>query len=121
MNTNANKFELEDALIAVNKLFEDNIIFKRIEQKSKNRIQFTLRTKKSREKGSRISYSGRHIPMACWHSHGFFFDALFTINENIWVSSRGKKITKDEGNWIDVQVGSTMKPVMFSKLCECDR
>lgn len=119
MITNANRNELEEALIAVNEMFEDNVIFKEIKQLSKNRIQFTLRTKKSRENGSRISYSGRHHPSLCWHGHGFFFDALFTINENIFVSSRGKKITKDAGNWEDANIGSMMIPLMHSDACEC--
>jgi len=119
MQTNATKNELEEALIAVNEMFEDNVIFKEIKQISKNRIQFTLRTKKSREKGSRITHSGRHHPSACFHAHGFFFDALFTINENIFIKSGRKKITKDSGNWEDRNIGSIMIPYMHSDACNC--
>ena len=126
MKTNSTLGELMKALDIVNAKYH-NITFNRHpENISKNRIRFTLRVIRSRGMGGRLSFSTtskgnrRHIPSACWHVHGDFFDALFEINPNIWIKCHEKKISKDGGNWEDRDIGSMMNPLMYSEACDCD-
>ena len=87
MITNATIDELEAALRKVNEKYEDNITFKTIGWKSKNRRTFTLTVVDSRGKGGRRGRQGQRVKAACWHVHGDFFDALFEINEDAFVNS----------------------------------
>lgn len=122
MISNATKEELQQSLELVNRIYEGNIIFKNISPVGR-RLRFTLTVKDSHKKGGRLSQSqfhpGRHICAACWHVHGNFFDALFSIRENIYIYSQGRKITAMAGNWHDKNIGSMMYPVNFSEACEC--
>ena len=114
--------DLEKALFIVNRKYENNIEFKRLESSKK---LFTLKCKDSKKKGHRL-----HINMfngktkkgisACWHVHGDFFDALFRIKPNAYVISYSKKITKKNGNWEDRNIGSMFYPVYYSESCECE-
>lgn len=113
MLTNATFSQLNEALRHLNKRYSGNISFNNLTQETKNRVRFTLKAK-SGEPGSRLSTSGRRLPKASWHAHGYFFDALFALDPNIWVKSRGHKITKDAGNWEDFNVGSIMFPSPMS-------
>lgn len=119
MITTASIRTLENALKVVNTQYGKNIIFREIKQISKNRVQFTLRTVKSRAPGSRISYSGRHIPAACWHVHGHFFEAVFAIDTSARIKSGNRWITREAGNWEDRNIGSIMRPMYHSEACEC--
>lgn len=119
MKTNASQSELNQALTQVNQLFDDNIKFKRLDQQG-SRVNFTLTVEDSRQPGSRRSGSGRRIAAACWHVHGEFFDLLFAINPNAWISTQGRKITAESGNWQDWNIGSIMNPLYYSQACECD-
>jgi hypothetical protein len=119
---NVQKQELINALIEVNKLFDDNItFFGELEPKNKlnTRWSFRLKVKDSKGKGARRGFSGRRMISACWHVHGEFFDAIFKENPNAEIVSRGKSITKDYGNWIDSNVGSLMDTLYFSEACDC--
>lgn len=115
MVTNATPAELRQALDKINKKYDGNISFCTLEHKTKSRVSFTLAAK-SKLKGARRSHSGRNLPKASWHVHGDLFDALFEIREDIFILSLGARITKDEGNWVDRQVGSPMQPVFMSEL-----
>ena len=119
MITTATILELNKALSLINKHYKDNIIFKNIEQISKNRVRFTLTVKDSRQSGGRVSPTGRIICAACWHVHGNFFDNLFQINNNVFVLSMGKRINKDKGNWIDSNIGSRAVSFNYSDACNC--
>ena len=118
--------DLENALIQVNKKYEGNVCFKNIEQK-KCYVQFTLKVKNYKGPGHRLHtsynfdglYSQKRSSNACWHVHGDFFDCLFSIAPDTIVSSQGRNITKDEGNWQDWDIGSMMFPVQYSESCEC--
>jgi hypothetical protein len=114
MKTNATIQELQTALEQVNKNYSGNISFETLEQKTKNRVSFTLRAK-SGLPGSRVGFTGRKLPKASWHVHGELFDALFDINPEIYILSLGKKITKYSGNWEDTNIGSIVKPMYFSE------
>lgn len=121
---------LQEALNIINARYGGNIKFKTLEAKGK-RISFTLTVGRTSEgrgafsktlPGVSISPDGKkRIAAACWHVHGDFFDALFKVCPGAEVSSLGKVITKDGGNWQDWNKGSMMNPVPASKCCHCKR
>lgn len=113
MYTNATINQLKQALSEVNNRYDGNISFNTLEQKTSKRVTFTLKAI-SGKPGSRLSHSGRKLPKASWHVHGHLFDALFSIDRNIYILSQGKKITYDSGNWNDQNIGSVYSPVQFS-------
>ncbi len=113
MKTTATIKELRKALLKTNKKHGYKLGFERIEQFTKNKVLFTLKSP-SKIKGARVSHSGRNLPKASWHAHGNFFDMLFEINPNAIVTTGQKKITINEGNWQDIQIGSIMFPKLMS-------
>ena len=125
---NATSVQIQNALDATNKIFSNNIRFNRFDKIGKS-YSVTLKAISSRKPGGRISIDGiitghkRYVNAACWHVHGVFFDELFKQSESIAVISstrNGKQtITKDSGNWSDVNVGSVVHPVLYSDACEC--
>ena len=129
---NCTKEDLQAALVAVNSDHRctGNIRFKTMETKGR-RISFTLTvvsstigTGKAKVTAPGVSMSPdgkRRIAAACWHVHGDFFDALFRICPDSEVSSLGKVITKNGGNWQDWNKGSIMYPKMASSCCLCKR
>ena len=117
--------ELQFCLEQVNKDYNDNIIFKRLEQRG-NKILFTLRVKDSKGKGARRSSKDRRIISACWHVHGELFDTILFYNEKaiIEISWTGYNVYKDsdgkvKNNWQDWNAGSKFHPVFMSELCDC--
>ena len=132
--------DLNKALEIINtERYQDNIEFRKLEQETRNSIRFTLKCKSSKAPGHRVHIRfddpfktcierRRRSPNACWHVHGDFFDALFNINPDAKIKSgslihegiNSGYITKDEGNWIDTNIGSQMFPVYFSESCECE-
>jgi len=60
---------------------------------------------------------------ACWHVHGTFFEKLLIVKPTARILSTmaGKvlEITKDSGNWQDLNIGSDRNPVYASEACEC--
>jgi len=115
---NVTSQEIEAALKTVNKKYENNIVFKRFEQKGKQFV-FTLTVKNSKKAGGRIGNSGKRVAAACWHVHGDFFDALLEINENAVITTCSGKIDKNNGNWQDRNIGSIYEPLMYSEACNC--
>jgi hypothetical protein len=98
------------------------------------KIIFTLKVKnankkKGNTKGRALNFSylkgqkGAYASSgsACWHVHGFFFEALLTINPEAIVTSMLGTINKDGGNWQDKEIGSPYFGYLnMSELCECD-
>ncbi len=127
---NATMEDLQWALVAVNSSHEyaGNIKFKTLETKGR-RISFTLTVDRTSEGTGKNKVTlpgvsikrGKRIAAACYHCHGDFFDALFRVCPDAVVSSLGKSITKDGGNWQDWNAGNLMNPVMASQCCECRR
>jgi hypothetical protein len=115
---NAAPIDLEEALSRVNLKYGNNIVWNRKPEPIGRRFRCTLRVISSRGPGHRIGFTGRHLISACWHVHGDFFDALFDINPNIVIVSRGKEITRAT-NWEDYNVGSLLYPMYASEACEC--
>jgi hypothetical protein len=119
MKTNANINQLNESLQAVNEKFDNNIRFKRLEQKTKNTVIFTLTVNNSKKPGSRRSAEGRRIAAACWHVHGYFFEYLFLKYDNIKISAGPLTMRSNADNWQDRNIGSIMYPQMFSDACNC--
>lgn len=137
---------LQAALDIVNVKYEGNIKFKSLEMKGKQ-IQFTLTVIDSKKPGHRRGFprynykwgnlaasekigEGKRMAFACWHVHGDFFDALFSVNPNAAVLSGGSLahndvksnwITINGGNWQDRNIGSQMFPLYFSEACDCGK
>jgi len=111
--------DLERALKIVNLKYNDNIIWNRFEQLGPKRFAVTLRVKDSRGPGHRIGHSGRRLIYACWHAHGDFFDALLSVNIETVIMTANRTISKYGGNWIDWNIGSIMRPLMYSEACDC--
>jgi hypothetical protein len=76
-------------------------------------FHFTIKSK-SGIPGSRTSSSGRKLPCASWHAHGYIFDQIFELEPKSIVWSNGKKITNTDGNWNDANIGSVISPCYFS-------
>jgi hypothetical protein len=110
--------EVLQALQNTNVWFGGNVIFNRCDQNGGN-FSVTLKTTDACKPGSRISTTGRRMPIACWHVYGRFFDELFALNPAIVVVAMGKKITKDAGNWQDQNIGSIANPMKYSEACNC--
>lgn len=116
--------DLQKALEFINTEYYDNNIVFHSESVLPNKFRLQC---KEFKKGHRIhrSYSfegarpDRRSKNACWHVHGYFFDALFDINPNAVIRAGNKKITASEGNWQDWNVGSNMYPVYYSESCNC--
>lgn len=113
---NATREDLEKALELTNAVFQSNVTFKRLE-KTGRRYLVTLRTKNSREPGSRIGHTGRRIPAACWHVFGIFFEKLFAIAPDAEVKTSFATVTAGTGNWQDRDIGS----LYYSEACDCNR
>lgn len=120
--------ELEQALVEVNKKYDNNIVFREIFNKGKN-VSATLYTKDTQKAGHRVGFvrtsrgNRRKLPSACWHVHGDLFDAILKINENVVIKSSFRQepiiIDKNGGNWQDWNIGSNFDPLYFSEACDC--
>jgi len=122
---NATTEDLENALIVVNQRFNNNVIWNRFDINGKN-LNITLRVVSSKGRGHSIGYgyllSGhkpKRLISACWHVHGYFFEALLKIAPDAVIISRGRRIDQYGGNWEDWDAGSMMYPQYMSEKCEC--
>lgn len=117
MRTTVKKSQVLAAIDAVNEKYGYKLqIRNNDKQLSTNHYQFTLRSEKSGIPGSCYSATGRRQVSASWHAHGYFFDELFKINPEAIVWSKNNKITINQNNWEDFNVGSFVPPVYASKL-----
>lgn len=112
--------DLEKALKIVNEQFDNNVAWEQEPNWKGKRLIFTLRTKNSRGKGAYITIMNRHIPKACWHVHGEFFDTLFEINSKAIIQALGRNIDRNGGNWVDSNIGPPMNPKFRSECCDCE-
>lgn len=120
---NVTRQELELALAEVSKRYGGNIIWNR-EPEALNpagtRFAFTLRTKGYENGGYRRTHSGKKNPSACWHVHGYFFEALLAIQPDAVIRTGLAVIDRNGGNWQDRNIGSLFQPLLFSDACDCD-
>lgn len=109
MKTTASNITLIASLNNVNKEHGYQLSFDRFD-KTGRYYNFTLKTP-SKVSGARTSASGRNLAKASWYAHGYLFDEIFKIEPEAIIWSNGKKITKNEGNWVDSPIG---RGVMYS-------
>jgi len=126
---NVTKEDLDKALAEVNKRYDNNIFFNNFEAMNQkgNAFRVTLRVRSSHGKGARLNIERtRHLPYACWHVHGDFFDNLLIISPQTIIKTAKLTIHKDSngtvhGNWEDWNIGSIIEPCYFSEACGCSR
>lgn len=106
--------QLNDCLNKVNKDHGYKLIYNRHPERQGNFIVFTIRSEKSGIAGARTSHSGRNMPSASWHAHGYLFDNIWDINPQARIDTGGTKMTNRSFNWQDRNIGSMMQPCMFS-------
>jgi hypothetical protein len=122
--------DLRKALEVVNVRFEGNLCLKSegINPQGSG-WRFGLTVVSSKGPGSRISPSvfqtrkdgtPRRISAACWHAHGWYFEALFERCPDAIVKVANRVITRDGGNWVDWNIGSPMYPMSYSDACDCN-
>lgn len=104
---------MDKALAIINKKYLKNIRFYEIEQRGKN-IKFRLKTNSSTLPGGAKSYSGHRTGSGCWHVHGDFFEALLKINPEAIIVTKISTISKNGGNWINVNDASDACDCEFS-------
>lgn len=112
MKTTASNITLIAALNNVNKAQNYQLSFDTFKKVGKY-YQFTLKTP-SKVPGARVSHSGRNLPKASWHAHGYLFDEIFKIEPEAIIYSGAQKITKEAGNWQDRNIAQTNFPCSFS-------
>ena len=113
MKTSAQSSTVLQAIKSINKEYGYSISLNRNDQTGKW-FNFTIASP-SKVPGARVSWSGRNLAKASWHAHGYLFDAIFAIEPDAIIQALGNKITKDFGNWQDVQIGSMMSPCYMSE------
>ena len=113
-----------DALAEVNERFGSNIEFLRFDPVGYNGSTFNVRlkVKNSNEAGTLFSATmtrkdgePRRTSSACWHVHGYFFDAL---NPEAVIRTAGLKVRPGD-EWNDFNAGSLFYPCMQSERCDC--
>lgn len=129
--SNVSKKELYIALLFTNEKFEENIGFRDIEplNKKETRWKVLLKAKDSRGLGAKRGFPAwegfdkapnwekrRHLPYACWHAHGVFFDGL-PSGARIYLASEGLHRPGDP--WQDRQIGAILNPYFHSEACDC--
>ena len=130
MKVYATKGEIFRALDKINEGYKNNIIFNRMDAGRGNYWNVRLKTINFNKPGYRVTpelkgwdgrvwHKGHRMRFACWHVYGNFMEALFEINPKAYVYAQGRKITKDQGNWEDYNVGSNMFPFYASEACDC--
>ncbi len=126
--TNVTQISMYRALGKINKRYNGNISFARmtvllIRSHNKETINFTLKVDDNHGQGARVYRRFGKIKRthrACWHVHGYFFEALFEVCPEAVVISAGKKITKDGGNWQPVGNGMGWAGCE-ENACDCNR
>ena len=107
--------QLSKSIETINKKHGYKIVFNRYPERIGNYLHFTIKSESSKIPGARISSSGRNLISASWHAHGYLFNEIFNINKEAIIHSGTQKITIDEGNWIDRNIGSIIYPCYFSE------
>lgn len=110
MRTNASIEVLREALENVNDDHRYRLTFNRLEQVGRQ-VHFTIKSAPGIP-GARVSASGRNLPCASWHAHGYLFDEIFRLDRSATIWSGGKKITISEGNWQDIRIAGPAYPGM---------
>lgn len=115
---NATRQQIYDAIIATCQVFRDNVVPNRFDTLPNGTTHYvTLKVADSHADGARVGFTGRAMVHACWHVYGVFFDELFIISRSATILTLNRRITAQEGNWIDTPCGQGR---MYSDMCHCD-
>jgi hypothetical protein len=106
---------LESILNELNKGYKNNLKLVVKNSSKKGYISFRIATYNSHKAGSKISYTGRHVPWASWYVYGQFIDAIFEKNSTSVIYTRNKRYTKNTWQWIDYNMGSILQPYYASE------
>ncbi len=79
-------------------------------------VHFTIKSKVSKIRGARTSWTGRNTPSASWHAHGHLFEEILAFEATAVIKTAAATIDINGGNWQDYQIGSMMCPVMASEV-----
>lgn len=112
MRTTAKREIVIEAINQVNMNHGYQLELNRDEQVSSKWYSFTLKSK-SGIPGSRTSWTGRRLPCASWHAHGYVMDKIFELEPEAVIVSLGQKYYKGF-RWEDKNIGSVMQPCYFS-------
>lgn len=118
--SNTEERDIDKAFKTVDKQFKKNLtVTKEALSGTGKRWRVRLSVKDSRGSGGRIGYTGRRVKAACWHVHGYFFEAL-PLTSKIKAGNLTIIGGPDgEGNWQDRNVGSIIQPMYYSEACDC--
>jgi hypothetical protein len=115
---NVTRQQIFDAIEATDLVFNNNIMPNRFDTLPNGTTHYvTLKVVDSHGAGARVGFTGRAMAHACWHVYGVFFDKLFIINRNATILAMDRRITAQEGNWIDTPCGQGR---MYSDMCRCE-
>ena len=112
MKTTAKVETVRTAVRNVNETHGYQLELKRLDVSGKW-VNFTLKSK-SGIPGARLSGSGRNIPCASWHSHGYVMDEIFRLEPEATIYSLGKRIDRFS-EWEDKNIGSNFRPCFMSE------
>lgn len=115
MKTTATRQQVINAIDSVNAKYGYKLEINNDTYINAKYYSFTIKTK-SGIPGARYSTTGRRMPCASWHAHGYLFDEILRINPNAVIFSGGKRIDITGGNWIDINIGSCYHPCYFSSV-----
>lgn len=109
------------------RLFDGNVTIKDSRDQSNSRgarASFTLKVSNSHGPGARTSWTGRHMPVACWHAHWHVLDALLAKYPHAEVRTAMAVYTHDTfreraADTAHRNIGSLFAPTTMPELCEC--
>lgn len=109
-------------------MYDGNIVVKTSANRHNSkglRSSFTIKAVSSRMPGARRSWTGRRMPVACWHAHWHVLDRLFRAHpdaEVVTMYYRATAATFHEraAATARMNVGSAWTPVTPLELCDCD-
>lgn len=120
--------QISNAVTAISKAYENNVIFKNGPtslNRNGDRVTFALRTVFSKGSGSRRSWTGRRMPVACWHVFRDVCLEIFKINSNAVIRT-SIAVYRGASDFFDKypetgynNIGSMIQPVYFKDACDC--
>jgi hypothetical protein len=106
---------LQSILNDLNDLYEGNLRLVIKNSSKKGYLSFRIATYDSHKTGSKISYTGRHIPYGSWYVYGEFIDKIFEKNPTAIIYTMNKRYDKNSWQWIDYNIGSMLQPYYASE------
>jgi hypothetical protein len=106
---------LQGILNELNAGYEGNLRLVIKNSSKRGYISFRIATYNSYKAGSKISFTGRHVPWASWYVYGEFIDKIFEKNPNAIIYTMNKRYNKDSWEWIDYNIGSMLQPYYASE------